>query len=125
MSMTRRTRGVLILAGAALCLAAYVSASYILSPAVIDSGGGHATSSSYQADASIGGAVIAPVAAGGEASSANYKLEVGSVGVLTKGVQDQPAPGGGGGCVPCAGSAVSLAALPALLVCLARRRRRG
>ncbi len=114
--MTRRTRGVVIVAGAALCLAAYVSATYILDPAVQDSGGGRAASSSYRLDASIGGPVIAATA-GGTASSASYKLEVNSMGLL-EGPAKAPSTGGGG-CVP--GGGAPLGILVFLAFALPRR----
>ncbi len=115
--MTRRRRSLAIVAGAALCIAAYVSASYLLSPAVQDSGGGHAESSSYQLDSSIGGPVIAT---GGTASSASYKLEVNAAGMLAQGAPGGPAPdgGGGGGCV--VGSSSQAWLLPLALLALAR-----
>ena len=116
--MTKRMRGVAIVAGAALSIAAvYASANYILNPAVQDSGGGHADSAGYQIDASVGGPVIAPVAAGGEAASANYSVQVNSVQMLSRSPAS-PAPPvvDDGGCLP-GGSTGSLA-LPLLLAAL-------
>ncbi len=115
MRMTRRTRGVLIVAGAALSIAAYVSASYILAPAVQDSGGGKASSSSYQLDASIGGPVIAT---GGSASSASYTLEANAVAMLAKAPSAAP-PTDSGGCLP--GGGAPLGILVLLALALARR----
>ena len=58
--MTRNRKVTLAISGAALLtVAAYVSATYIISPAVVDSGGGKAFSSTYELDSSIGGPVIA------------------------------------------------------------------
>ncbi len=120
--MTGRRRGVLVLAGAALCVgAAYVSASYVLSPAVSDQGGGLASSSGYELRGSVGGPVIS---GGGEAASANYSLEVNQIDMLAPPPAPAPAPpppasgGGGGGCAPGAGSPGTLAPL-ALALALA------
>jgi len=108
-------------AAALLCVAAYASASYLLQPALVDAGGGHAHSSSFQVDCSIGGSVIAE-GAGGTATSATYTLDVNSVSLLTS-----PATGGGGDggddggddpggfCVPGAGSPATMLLAVALL----------
>ena len=92
----------LVIVGAALLsLAAYVSASYLLSPAVIDSGGGAATSPNYELECSIGGPVVATTTAG-TASSPNYTLDGNITSVME--TVDPPPPAGddddGGGCVP-------------------------
>lgn len=109
MRMTRRTRGVAIVAGAAVSIAAvYVSASYILSPAVSDQGGGAASSSNYEIRGSIGGPVI--VTGEKTAASPSYSLEAHSVGIITYREpagpgKKPPATGGdGGGCSAGAGT---------------------
>ena len=108
----------LVVAGGVLCLGAYVSASYTLSPAAVDSGGGHAESSGYQLDCSIGGPVVAT---SGAASSASYKLEVNAVGMLAESDAGGGVDDGGG----CASGGSSLAwLLPLALPALAARRRR-
>ncbi len=119
MRMSRRTRGVAIVAVAVLSIAAvYVSANYILAPAVSDQGGGTATSSSYEVTGSIGGPVIAT----GEktAVSASYTLEAHSIGLITYREPAAPPVNGGGGCAPGAGSPGTLAPL-ALALALALR----
>ncbi len=117
--MTGRRRGVLVLAGAALSIAAvYVSASYVLSPAVSDQGGGLASSSGYELRGSVGGPVIS--SGGGEAASANYSLAVNQVGILAPPLAPPPPASGGGGvgCAPGAGSPWTVAPL-ALALALA------
>ncbi len=114
--MTGRRRGVLVLAGAALSIAAaYVSASYVLSPAVSDQGGGLASSSGYELRGSVGGPVIS---GGGEAASANYSLEVNQIDMLAPPLAPPPLTSGGGGCALGAGSPGSVAPL-ALALALA------
>ena len=76
MSTRRRRLGLGVVAGAVLCLAAYVSASYILSPAVADQGGGVANSSNYEVSGSVGGLAL------GAAQSTNYRCEVGGITML-------------------------------------------
>lgn len=123
MIMTRRRRGVLVLVGAALCVgAAYVSATYVLSPAVSDQGGGLASSSGYELRGSVGGPVIS---GGGEAASANYRLEVNQIGMLAPLPAPPPPSPRGGGCAPGAGGAGTVAplALALTLTTLALRRR--
>jgi len=123
--MSQKKTSSIIGAVALLAVAAYVSANYLLEPAVVDSGGGHAESSSYQLDASIGGPVIPTGAAAtsGEATSANYSLQVNQVALM----ETPAAPpgggggGGGGGCVP-GSSAGALVVMLAGLALGARRR---
>ncbi len=139
--MRKTKRRALVLGTVALlCIAAvYVSASYILAPAVSDQGGGAATSSSYELRGSIGG----PVLVTGEktAASPNYSLEAHSVGLITYREPAAPPPlVDGGGCAPphsgapgapgasqAAGAGLALGFLPALWMLLAfrARRRRG
>ena len=113
--------------GALLCIAA-ASLNYILAPAVVDQGGGLASSSNYELRGSIGGPVIATGAAGtGEAVSPNYVLEVNSVGLIDSGVAPAPPPPPpDGGCTPSGPGAAGavLGLLPALWMILASRRRR-
>jgi hypothetical protein len=111
------------IAGASVfSIAAYVSASYILSPAVIDSGGGHSSSSTYQLDCSIGGPVLATTVSG-QTSSAHYTLDVNAVSMLDAPVPPAPpAPpddgdGDGGGCMPGAGAGLPLVGI---LACMLR-----
>jgi len=123
--MTRNKKILAVAGGALLCVAAYTSASYILSPAVVDSGGGHADSSSYQLDASIGGPVIA-AGGGGTSTSASYTLQADSVSLLTTPAAAPPGGGGGGGgggCVPGSGGLVELMSCLAAFVPLLLRRR--
>jgi len=124
--MTRPRKAALAVGGASLlCIAAYVSLSYILCPAVMDSGGGYAVSSSYQLDCSIGGPVISTTA-GGEATSTNYTLSANTMTVMSA-PPAQPdgggGGGGGGGCVPGATSTagVIMAVLSALALARTRR----
>ena len=113
--MTHRMKLATAIASASVfSVAAYVSASYILSPAVIDSGGGHSSSSTYQLDCSIGGPVLATTVSG-QTSSAHYTLDVNAVSVLDAPVPPAPpAPldggdgDGGGGCMPGAGAGLPL-----------------
>ncbi len=91
---------------AIVCLAlafavAAVSLMYMIEPAVVDSGGGRATSPGFQAQVSVGGPAL------GGASSANYSVEVGGVALVEGGASGpgpgpapQPPDGGGdgGGC---------------------------
>ena len=111
MSGKRNKLGLAVVAGALLCLAAYVSANDILDPAVQDSGGGRAESSSYRVQASVGGPAL------GTASSANYKVDVGAVSVVEAGREaGAPSGGGGGGCA--AGGGVGTLAFCGMLACL-------
>ncbi len=132
MRMTRRTRGVAIVAGALLSIGAvYVSASYVLAPAVSDQGGGVATSSGYEVRGSIGGPVI--VTGEKTAASASYSLEAHSVGLITYREPPPPPVDGNGGCAPsvsgargasqAAGAGLALGLLPALWMLLAFRAR--
>ncbi len=133
MRMSRRTRGVAIVAGAVLSIAAvYVSANYILSPAVSDQGGGTANSSSYELRGSIGGPVI--VTGDNTAASASYNLEAHSIGLITYREPAAPLPPvyDDGGCSPAgAGARPALGLLPTFLLACATiatlgfRNRRG
>jgi hypothetical protein len=122
-SRKKRLVSVVIGAAALVCVAA-ASAIYMIEPAIVDSGGGHAESASYEVEVSIGGPVIVTGAAQGQtASSPSYTCEVGGVSVAELG-KPPPAPAGGGddgGCVP--GGASPVAALVALGVLLFARRR--
>lgn len=126
MSRKRKAISFIVVGAGLLCLGAYVSASYILSPAVSDQGGGAATSSSYELRGSIGGPVI--VTGEKTAASPSYTVEAHSIGLITYRDPAAPPPppaagAGGGGCAPGAGGAAGLMALPVLLACLAARRR--
>jgi hypothetical protein len=116
-TMVRSRKATVAIAGAALlCLGAYASLSYLISPAVQDSGGGHAESGGYEIDCSIGGAVHAGGVEPGKAASNSYTLEVATTALVR---DDSPASGGGGGggggdgggCNPSPGGA----ALPSLV----------
>ncbi|MHC4250343.1 MAG: MYXO-CTERM sorting domain-containing protein [Planctomycetota bacterium] len=101
MKMTKRTRGAVIVAVAALSIAAtYASLNYVLSPAVSDQGGGTAYSSSYEVTGSIGGPVI--VTGEKTAVSPSYDLEANSIGLITYRDPAAPPPlnfgGDDGGC---------------------------
>ena len=126
MFKSRKSRIIAVAAAALLCLAAMASLNYILTPPIVDSGGGYATSSNYQLQGSIGKPVVAPTTAG-VGTSSNYTLEVNVIGLI-----DPPAPAGGGGggggggddggCAP--GPVSASAFLPLMAVFLAMRRRR-
>ena len=119
MARRRKALALGLAAGAVLCVAA-ASLSYLCWPAVVDQGGGIASSSSYQMRGSVGGPVIAGVAVRGIASSANYRLDVNSVTVLESGGKEgQPSGNGGGGGGCCGGGA----ALAFALMAGSRRRR--
>ena len=120
--MSRRRAVLSVAVGGMLCIAAYVSANYILSPAVIDSGGGKAVSSSYELDCSIGGPVVATTTAG-TAASTNYTLDVNTIS-LAEAPAAPPAGGGGdssGGCLPSGEPALLLPLVGAGLALLRRR----
>ncbi len=116
----KRLMGVAV-AAAVLGIAA-ASANYLCRPAVVDQGGGAASSSAYEVRASVGGPAL------GTASSANYTVDVGTIGLVESDITgDEPKDDGllggvlGGGC---GGNACAfLAALAALA--LARRSRRS
>ena len=118
----RRALALGLAAGTMLCVAA-ASLSYLCWPAVVDQGGGIASSSSYQMRASVGGPVIVGAAEPGTASSANYKLEANAIAVLEAGGREETAPdgNGGGGC----GSGGALLVALALGLEWARARRRS
>ncbi len=129
MSRRKKVVSLVVAGGALLCIAA-ASLNYILAPAVVDQGGGLASSSNYELRGSIGGPVIATGAAGtGEAVSPNYVLEVNSVSLIDSGVAPAPPPPPpDGGCTPSAPGAPGpagavLGLLPALWMILAFRAR--
>ena len=98
-----------VLSVALFVLGAFTSLNYLLSPALIDSGGGKAVSSSYELDCSIGGPVVATGPAA-TATSTNYTLDVNTIS-LTETPASPPTGGGGdsgGGCVPSGGSGMLL-----------------
>jgi uncharacterized protein (TIGR03382 family) len=114
-----------LVSGGLLCLAA-ASLTYILRPAVVDSGGGRAESASFQVEASIGGPVIVTGAASGQtASSPAYTCEVGGISVVEGPPPAAPSGGGDdGGCGATGEKASPLALLvPFGMLLLLRRRR--
>ena len=116
--MSRKKATVVVIAAAAFAAAAG-SAGYVLWPAVIDQGGGAATSPSYALRGSVGGPVV------GAASSANYRCEVNSVGALEPGGEEPAKTESSGGCAPASGGPrgwLVYVLLCAIFACVARRR---
>ncbi len=127
MTPKKKRVSIVVVAGGLLCIAAYVSTSYIMNPAIVDQGGGLANSSTHEIRASVGGSVVL---AGGEeaATSTNYRLEVNPVGMIDAGYLPPAvaAPPADGGCRAADGVGPGALAflLPATFACLAVRRRR-
>lgn len=133
--MTPRSRKewLISVSGALFCLSAYGSADHTVRRAIIDQGGGYASSSNYELRGSVGGPVIATGAQ--FASSTSYLLEGNRVCLLTRNTEDSasdPAPGtwpwaqvtADGGCAP--GTAGPVGFTYCLLVgCLMLMRRRS
>ena len=120
--MTRKqgTASLGIAGAALLSLAGYVSATYLLDPAVMDSGGGKASSSNYELDCSIGGPVVATTTAG-TATSTNYTLDVNTIS-LSETHGSPPAGGGdsGGGCLASGSPEMALPLLGMVILLLRR-----
>lgn len=123
-----------VLSALACVAAGAISASYAVSPVVIDQGGGRATGSAYAVVASIGGPAIAT------SSSANYTVNANitlAAGPMTPPVPDPTTPPvdsgfsfTGGGCAPLGQGAsplafAGLAGMVFLAVCRMRRRVAG
>jgi len=128
--MTRTKKIALAIPVLALAAVAAWSASFLLQPAIVDSGGGRASASGhYEMQASIGAAVVAP-ATGNVGTSTSYKMDVRNMSLVTT----PPAPGGGGGggggggdggCGAGVGAPAWLAAFGALTLTVRRGGRRA